>query len=136
MMKSETKYALIFFSFFLPVAILIFIYSTRKMEKIESELLLEYPLIVEKDSVHSVVLSIYYPEKFRINPYGRRVVLSGSGKGTILARPDINQLVIGDVIKVGSRLYKEPGSDTIMLQNISGQDTLSYFFKLWNIDYD
>jgi hypothetical protein len=135
-MKIETKYAWIIFGFFLPVTLLIFFITIRKMNRIEAKLALEYPLIADSDSINGIILSIFHPEKFRVNPYFRNIVLSGSGKRSIHARPDSNQLVIGDVIKVGSRLYKEPGSDTIMLQNISGEDILRYYFKLWKRDYD
>jgi hypothetical protein len=105
------------------------------MNKRTRELNNEYPLITEGDSINGMVSYIFHPDGYKENPYGRYIKVSNEGKRTILAKRNKSRIVIGDVIKVGSHLYKLSASDTIRLQNISNQDTSTYYFEIWNRNF-
>jgi len=135
-METEVKKVLIFFGCLFGGGIIFFIILIRNMDIRTAEINKEYPLIIEEDSINGSVLSIFHPEGFRINPYVRRIVLSDAGRRTLIAKANEERIVINDVIRVGSMLYKEPGSDIIRIQNITNTDTLTYYFELWDSNFD
>lgn len=135
-METEVKKVLIFFGCVLGGGIIFFIILTRNMDIRTAELRQEYPLIIEEDSINGSVLSTFHPEGFRINPYVRYITLSDAGRRRLIAKANEERIVINDVIRVGSRLYKEPGSDIIRIQNITNTDTLTYYFELWDSNFD
>ena len=135
-METEIKKVLIFFGCLFGGGIIFFIILIRNMDIRTAEINKEYPLIIEEDSINGSVLSIFHPEGFRINPYVRRIVLSDAGRRTLIAKANEERIVINDVIRVGSMLYKEPGSDIIRIQNITNTDTLTYYFELWDSNFD
>lgn len=135
-MKLKARNALIFLAFFIVATFILDHFLTKKMNKRTRRLNIEYPLITKEDSINGMVNFIFHPDGFKENPYGRYIKVSNEGKKSILAKRNEEHTVIGDVIKVGSHLYKEPGSDTIRLQNISNQDTSTYYFELWNRNFE
>jgi hypothetical protein len=135
-METDVKKVLIFFGCLFGIGIILFFIYKRNSEIRLAELRQEYPLIIEEDSINGSVLSIFHPEGFRINPYVRYITLSDEGRRTLIAKANEERIAIYDVIRVGSRLYKEPGSDMIKIQNITNTDTLTYYFELWDSNFD
>ncbi len=134
-MEFKVRNAHIFLAVFIIVVYLFDHFWTKNMNKRTRYLNKEYPLITEGDSINGMVSYIFHPDGYKENPYGRYIKVSNEGKRTVLAKRNKSRIVIGDVIKVGSHLYKLSANDTIRLQNISNQDTSTYYFEIWNRNF-
>lgn len=135
-MEFKVRNAIISLAVFIIAVYLFDHFLTNKMNKRTRRLNIEYPLITKEDSINGMVNFIFHPDGFKENPYGRYIKVSNEVKKSILAKGNEEHIVIGDVIKVGSHLYKEQDSNTIRLQNISNQDTSTYYFELWNRNFE
>lgn len=109
-------------------------YDFKRMEKINEQLNIEYPLIKNDEQVDGIVISVFLPEGFRNYPYSASIILDSSIKRSLLSYSKPKGLVVDDVLTVGSRLIKKSGSDTLCIQNINSGDTTIYYFKLDKYD--
>lgn len=119
---------------FIISAIFYINYDFKRMDKISKQINMEYPLFKINEAIDGIVTFIYLPKGFRNDPYSAGIILNDSLKRGFLSYSRSQNYVVDDVLTIGSRLVKAAGSDTICIQNVHEGDTISYYFKLENLD--
>ncbi|MFW5872954.1 MAG: hypothetical protein ACOCVN_03100 [bacterium] len=129
-MSVKTRNVIIGFGTWAIIVATIFYVDLRKKAKIEAQLDIEYPRIELQDSLNNIVKKTYQHEIFTINPYLIRIQFKNNRKSALGVKFITNQPALQEVIKPRTHIYKEAGSDTIWVQDISQSDTLKMFFLL------
>ena len=122
---------------FVPIVIIgLMVYTFIKMNRINDSLSKEYLLIEKKDAINDVITDIYFPDGFRDTPSTKLVKFSNGNKRTLFTYKHGDSISISEVINVGTKITKKKDSDTIYLSNITNTDTMTYYFRIRNGDFE
>ncbi|TCO10509.1 hypothetical protein [Natronoflexus pectinivorans] len=119
MKKSKTP---IWVYFLLPIIVLSFaatkfIIDFIEKDKLEEELNRIYPRLTKQNHINSQVISTYYPQGWRGASDIQHIKLESGENFTIWIRRNLTdrEIYFGDIVKQGSFLMKNAGSDTLIL---------------------
>lgn len=129
-MKNRiTKYDLIISAIIFTIGVSYIFSQFIYHKKDQNSLNRQYPTLNLNDSINDIVKNIYYLPHQNNN---RRAYLEmGNGRYlTILSYSLSNNLSVGKVIGIKSKLVKLSGSDSLMVINYLKKDSTVHYFKL------
>lgn len=121
---------IIFTAAILIFAVYQYIKNDKEAEELFHKMRIEYPTLLYIDSINSEVTNIYkYIGNYSTNPYAVSFTTMDSKQLTIYSYKCFNnsEIDIEDVIKVGTGLQKESGTDTLKV--IYKNEVLRFIIK-------
>lgn len=116
---------------FIVIGSAYFYFTWSRAKRIAQETEKSYVLVGKQSEIDGYVTSIYEPPMLRPNPYYINITISDSLRITIHAKADSSRNMIGHIVKVGSKIIKHRGSESITVIN-NGDKKQDYFnFTLW-----
>lgn len=124
---KRKRYLVLMYVIFIIISILIFQIQKRKVINRSDRFYGEYPFLSLDDSINSKILRIHFSEGNKVYPEIRQVELLNGEQRTIFAKSTKDGVSLGNMLEVGSYIYKESNRDSLTIQNIIGSDTLTYY---------
>lgn len=120
MKNNRIIIGIVFTSGILIFAVINYLIDGKKHDELYHKLLKEYPTLLIKESINAEVVDIYkYSGNYSNNPFAVKFTTKDNKKLTIYSYKCINnsEINLGDIFKVGSKLKKTNGTDTLEVVN-------------------
>jgi hypothetical protein len=121
---------ILLYVFFIIISIVLIQVESQKVKRNSERVLKDYPMVSIRDSINSKIVKINFPEGIKVYPEIRQVELFNGDQWTIFAKTTKDNISLGNILEVGSHIFKGPDLDSIIIQNFLETDTLTYRLKL------
>jgi hypothetical protein len=124
------KFKYIFYLVFISIIVTAIYINNKETDQEFEKLTNDFPRIKIDEQINGTITGTTRPKKFRNDPCSERVTINGSIKRHIISEFYEDEKYIDNILFVGTHIYKDKGSDTVVILNTNYSDTTYYRIKL------